>query len=210
MPRNPEANQKIRQERKERILAGALELFVRNGLSGTKISEVARKTNMSDGLVYHYFSSKEELFITLVEGALNRIIEACERLESMDLEPHEQIKYAITELVKGIRSNPSACLYHALVFQAAICENIPGKAKKNIQKNHVKPYEAITRIISNGQKLGTIRKGNPEDLSFFFWNTINGLAIHQAMYGKSAQSPQLESVYPIFFVTNGEQIKCQA
>ncbi len=210
MPRNAETNQKIKQERRERILNGALELFVRNGLSGTKISDVARKTKMSNGLVYHYFSSKEEIFIALVETAFNRMIQACEFLESMDLEAHEKIKYAIDELVKGIRSNPSACLYHILVFQAASCDNIPDQAKKIIQKNHDKPYEVISRIISNGQKLGTIKKGSAEDLSFFFWNTVNGLAIHQAMHGKSAKSPQLEPIYHIFFDIKGEQIKCQA
>lgn len=204
MPRSAEANQKIKQERKDRILAGALELFVRNGLSGTKISDVAKKTNISNGLVYHYFSSKEELFIGLIRLAFDRIIEACEFLESLDLEPHEKIKYAIDELVKIIRSNPDACLYHVLVFQAATCDNIPDQAKKIIQEKHAKPYEMIAGIISNGQKLGTIRDGCAEDLSFFFWNTVNGLAIHQAMYGESAQSPQLEPIYHIFFNGNGE------
>ena len=206
MPRSAEANQKIKQERKDRILTGALELFVRNGLSGTKISDVARKTKMSNGLVYHYFSSKEEIFITLVEVALKRIVEACEFLETMDIEPREKIKYALDELVKTIRSNPSACLYHVLVFQAATCDNIPDQAKKIIQENRAKPYELIAKIISDGQKLGTVRDGCPDDLSFFFWNTVNGIAVHQAAYGDSAQSPQLEPIYHIFFDIKGERI----
>lgn len=198
MPRSAEANQKIKQERKERILAGALALFVRNGLSGTKVSDVARKTNMSNGLVYHYFSSKEEMFIALVETALSRMGEACEFLESMDIEPHKKLKYAMDELVKGIRSNPNACLYHVLVFQAATQDNIPARAKKIIRENHGRPYDTIAGIISDGQARGTIRQGSPEDLSFFFWNTVNGLALHQAMYGASAQSPRIEPIYRIF------------
>lgn len=203
MPRSAEANEKIKQERKDRILAGALSVFVRNGLSGTKISDVARETNMSNGLVYHYFSSKEAIYIALVETALNRMIEACKFLESMDLEPHEKIRFAMDELVKTIRSNPSACLFHVLIFQAATCDNIPDRAKHIIQENRIKPYDVIAGIISNGQKQGTIRQGCADDLAFFFWNTINGLAIHQAMYGESAQSPQLESVYHMFFDTKG-------
>ncbi|WP_022667795.1 TetR/AcrR family transcriptional regulator [Desulfospira joergensenii] len=204
MPRSIKANQKIRQERKERILTGALELFVRNGLTGTKISDVARKTEMSNGLVYHYFSSKEEIFIELIRVAMDRMIAACKGLESAPLGPREKIKYAMDELVKTIRSNPSACLYHVLITQAATLDNIPDKAKEAIKANRGKPYEVITRIISQGQKLGTIRQGCAKDLSFFFWNTVNGLAIHQAMYGDSAQSPELEPVYHLFFDEKGD------
>ena len=203
MPRSAEANRKIKQERRERILAGALELFVRNGLSGTKISDVARKTKMSNGLVYHYFPSKEDIFITLVEVALDRIINACRFLGSMTLEPHEKIKYAMDELVNIIRSNPHACLYHVLVFQAAASDNIPEPAKKVIQANRKKPYDLIAGIIASGQQQGTIREGCADDLAFFFWNTVNGLAIHQAMYGDSAQSPDIDPIYHMFFDNKG-------
>ncbi len=199
MPRSIEANEKIKQERRERILTGALELFVRNGLSGTKITDVAQKTKMSNGLVYHYFSSKEEIFIELIRVAFERMIEACKALESAKLDPHVKIKYAIDELAKTIRSNPNACLYHVLIAQAATCDNIPDKAKELIAANRAKPYEVITGIISRGQKLKTIREGSAKDLAFFFWNTVNGLATHQAMYGKSAQSPHLEPIYHMYF-----------
>lgn len=206
MPRNIEANQKIKQERREGILTGALELFVRNGLSGTKISDIAKHTKMSNGLVYHYFPSKEKIFIELIQVAFERIIEACKWLESMQLEPHIKIKYAMGELVKTIRSNPDSCLYHILIHQAAVSDNIPARAKEIIQVNSKKPYEVMTRIISQGQKLGSIRKGCAEDMAFFFWNTINGLAIHQAMYGESAQSPKLEPVHHMFYETEENKL----
>ncbi len=42
MVRNQETNQKMKEERRELILAGALELFAINGLAATKISDIAK------------------------------------------------------------------------------------------------------------------------------------------------------------------------
>lgn len=200
MGRNKEINQAMKEERRERILSGALELFALNGLAATKISDIAKHTGMSNGLVYHYFPSKEEIFIELVTVALERMIEACRYLENMKQPPHSKIRYAINELVRTIRSQPKASLYHLLITQAAASAKIPVEAKEQLNAKRAIPYETIARIISQGQILGTIRQGRAEDLAFFFWNNINGLALHQVMYGKKAQCPPLEPLYHMFLL----------
>lgn len=205
MARNAEVNQRMKEERRERILSGALELFARNGLAGTKISDIAKHTGMSNGLVYHYFSSKEEIFTELIRVAFERMLEACRWLEASKLEPHEKIRFAMDELVRTIRTNPDACLYHLLIAQAATSDCIPAGAKDIIESSRQKPYEVIAGIISRGQKSGTIRNGRAKDMAFFFWNTINGLAFHQAMYGKCAQSPQLEPIYSMYYEDEGNE-----
>lgn len=199
MARNKEINERMKEERYERILAGALELFALNGLAGTKISDIARHTKMSNGLVYHYFSSKEDIFVELIRVAFERMVQACRFLESLPLEPHEKIKYAIAELVKTIRNKPESCLYHLLIAQATASKNVPRRARKLLDENRKIPYEIIAKIISQGQISGTIRKGCPEDLAFFFWININGIALHQAMYGKNARNTDVIPLYHIFF-----------
>ncbi len=199
MGRNKEINQVVKEERRECILLGALELFALNGLAGTKISDIAKHTNMSNGLVYHYFTTKEDLFVELIQTALDRMLEACQFLDEMDLPPHMKIKYAMDELVKTIRTKPEAGLYHLLIAQATASANVPPEAKEQLNTKRRIPYETIAKIISQGQKLGTIRQGRAEDLAFFFWNNINGIALHQVMYGKSAKCPSLSPIYHMFF-----------
>ena len=201
MGRNQEVNQKIKEERRERILLGALELFALQGLAGTKISDIATHTSMSNGLIYHYFPSKEDIFIELIRVAFTRMVHACRLLESMELEPHRKIRHAIDELVKSIRSRPETGLYHLLIAQATASSDVPAKAKAIIEDNRKIPYATIARIMTQGQQLGTIRQGRAKDLAFFFWININGIALHQVMYGQSAQSPLLEPLYHMFFTT---------
>lgn len=201
MGRNKEVNKKMKEERRERILSGALELFALNGLAGTKISDIARHTNMSNGLIYHYFSSKEDIFIELVQIAFERLIKACLFLEDLVLPPHKKIKYAIDELVKTLRTKPESSLYHLLIAQATASSNIPPEAKDLLNKNRKISYEVIAKIVSQGQELGTIRQGSADDLAFFFWININGIALHQVMYGANARSPLLGPLYHMFFTT---------
>lgn len=70
MPRTEETNQRIRDEQKRRIMDAARTLFAHKGFSDTKMTDIAAAAGVSYGLAYHYFASKEELFIRLVEKAL--------------------------------------------------------------------------------------------------------------------------------------------
>lgn len=54
---------------KKRVLAGAKEIFHRRGFSGTSINDLIRETGVKKGNLYHYFSSKEELGIEVLNQA---------------------------------------------------------------------------------------------------------------------------------------------
>ena len=61
MARNKDLNQKMKDERREQILSNALILFAAKGLSATKITDISAASGISQGLLYHYFESKEEI-----------------------------------------------------------------------------------------------------------------------------------------------------
>lgn len=50
--------------KKEQILTAAQELFARSGYAGTTMKMVAEQAEVASGLVFHYFDSKENLFMT--------------------------------------------------------------------------------------------------------------------------------------------------
>ena len=53
--------------REKQILFKALELFVIKGYSETKISDIADSLNISIGLLFHYYKSKEQLYLELIK-----------------------------------------------------------------------------------------------------------------------------------------------
>lgn len=83
-----------RLARREAILAAAMSVFAAHGLDGATIEMIARKAEVAVGTIYLYFSSRDELFLTLmierVGGLRDRYVEirarrlgALEELRSM-------------------------------------------------------------------------------------------------------------------------------
>ena len=55
-----------KEKRREEILLAGLDLFVKKGYAATKTSDIAKAVNMSDGLLFHYFATKESLYEELI------------------------------------------------------------------------------------------------------------------------------------------------
>lgn len=198
MSRNKELNQKIKDERKQQILSNALMLFAKKGLSATKITDISSASDISQGLMYHYYKSKEEIFIELIRIAFERINEACRWLERQPLSPKEKINFAIAELLKLLEQNEDASRYYLLIAQATVSEAIPEEAKEIIRKENRFPYEAIARIIAEGQANGSIKMYDTKELATVFWTSINGLAIYKAVHGEKFQAPNANILINMF------------
>ena len=62
MSRNKEKNELITKERKEDILRTAIKKFSEKGYQGTSVSDIAKELNISQGIIFWYFETKEKLF----------------------------------------------------------------------------------------------------------------------------------------------------
>lgn len=61
------------------ILRRAAELFARHGFTGTSITMIADACGMSKALLYHYYSSKEEVLFDLLDAHLRHLVDVLER-----------------------------------------------------------------------------------------------------------------------------------
>ena len=65
-----EGGRRLNPERRERILAAAEELFLRNGLRGTSMEAIAKAAGVAKPTLYAYFHDKDLVFATLAERVL--------------------------------------------------------------------------------------------------------------------------------------------
>jgi AcrR family transcriptional regulator len=56
-----------RRDRREDILQASLHLFADKGFHGTSMRDIARQANITEGLIYHYFASKRDLFRAIID-----------------------------------------------------------------------------------------------------------------------------------------------
>ena len=71
-PRSQEQFKALRQKSRQAILDAALRLFARQGYAQTTTDEIARRAQISKGLIYNHFASKEEILECLVVESMER------------------------------------------------------------------------------------------------------------------------------------------
>jgi AcrR family transcriptional regulator len=202
MPRNKETNQKVKDERRDKILSAALTLFATKGLSATRILDISTRCGMSQGLIYHYYKSKEEIFIWLIGSAMEKMNEAALNLEMLPLSAKEKITMAVEGLLKGFDENADTVNYYFLITQIALTEAYPDEAKEIIRSQNDVKYEVINRILVQGQKDGTVKNHDPREMTTLFFSSINGLALNKAIYGDRFKMPDKNILLSMFLTGN--------
>lgn len=104
-PRSASANKEIRKERDNKIRNAALELFSSKGYHNTSISEVAQKAEMSKGLMYNYYESKESLLKAIVMGLTEESYAFANQLEKLK-SPRNKILATIQYSIEAMEKRP--------------------------------------------------------------------------------------------------------
>src|ERR1700753_3984167 len=86
------ARQRDPDATKSRILEAAKREFARLGFAGARVDAIALRAKANKRMIYHYFSSKEELFTAVLEEAYLGIRLAERKLALDALEPEEALE----------------------------------------------------------------------------------------------------------------------
>ena len=163
MPRTPEENERIKKDKKEKILMAGLKVFAEHGLAAAKMSDIAKTAGVSYGLVYKYFSSKEHIFVELLNSLFTFSQELVSELKSMKLSPLERIKVIYTQLFDTHASDPSGELYFRLMLQLNFYPHIWEKLLiKDLNSEPV--FQLIIETIEEGQQSGDFINKNPQEI----------------------------------------------
>lgn len=79
-------------ERREQLLAVALEVFAREGFHGTAMSDVADAAGVTKPVLYQHFSSKRELYMALLDDVGMALRTRIAKATSNASGPHEQVE----------------------------------------------------------------------------------------------------------------------
>jgi len=79
-----------------RILEAAVSVFAGKGFDGARVEAIAKAANVNINLVYHYFGSKESLFIAVMEHAYSVIRSHHKDMELRNLPPAEAMRRLVS------------------------------------------------------------------------------------------------------------------
>ena len=197
MARNPQQNEQAREARIEQIRGEALCQFASKGLAATRIEDIAKGVGMSQGLLYHYYASKESIYVDLISDALDKTVEASIALKEANMSGQEKISVALRELLSTIESserfNQTCCLI------ALMGDKVPlGKEKTLIDEKRNVPYQIVADIMRQGQNEGSVTGGDPDALALLFWSAVNGLAIYRISHAYAGPMPDYRLLEAMF------------
>ena len=97
------------EERREHLLHAGVELLGRHGTVDISIEEIARAAGVSKGLLYHYFTSKQELFRATLEDAARDLAMRIQPDES--LPPAERVSRSVDAYLDWIEANEDSYVH---------------------------------------------------------------------------------------------------
>ena len=186
MPRTQEAFRQIRDSSKQNILDKAVNVFVKKGLANTKISDLAQAAGISQGLLYRYFTDKDEIYITLIEQAINGVTLYAQTAAEFAGTPLEKLRYFTDKILQGM-SEEEEPVYFQLFAQAIA---IPGRLRETLEKLET-VTEIIRKIIIAGQKVGEVVNRDPDQLLLLYLSCLYGLGA-----GKSYNTSWIDEHFP--------------
>jgi len=164
--------------RQEMILRYCLERFIKVGYAETKIRDIARDLDMSVGLFFNYYESKEKIYAELVRRATQSMSMISRKEHEAPLEFFDRI---VKESLEEFEKDEIACQLFVLMAQTLYSDIVPMDIKEELLTQK-QLFEMPISMIEEGQRAGTIIEGDPLAISVMFWSTIKGIAETKALF----------------------------
>ena len=178
MPKTPQQCILIKEQRAKSILKTALYLFASKGYNAVTMDEIAKETNCSHGLIYHYFQNKEELFITMMEDYV--IPKNREIIADIDFtkKAKDVMHNLLDDYLKALKSDDDekACVIHILLKLRLEAQYIPKPPVLNRRK---RIFDWVHDTIERGKKEGDFNNSDTNDTAIAILSMLTGLSYYR-------------------------------
>ena len=96
---------------RQAILDAAIQIFGRTGFRAAKIADIASEAGVATGTLYNYFSSKEEIFQSILEEGRERLRANIGELASIE-EPLERLHEVVRAMFDFLEENGALFMIH--------------------------------------------------------------------------------------------------
>ena len=163
--------QKKSTQKRQQLLAAALDVFSLYGFNGASLDEIAQLAEMHKSNIFYYYENKEALYIEVLTSVMQKWLIPLHELKA-ELEPAEAISLYLMQKLEVSRTQPKASKLYALeVIQGAphIHAILKGPLKKLFKRK--------AKVILNWQEQGKISPQiDPELLLINLWGITQNYA----------------------------------
>lgn len=169
------------EERERGILDAATKLFATAGFHATSTRKIAAAAGVSEGTVFHYFGSKNELMLSILNRFYNGVLNprAAEILDTI-MDTRARLRALALHHVNSLGAD-SALMMRLLQVYVGVDLEISGQGAasplRELNRNYV---HHLDRIVREGVERGDLRSGlDLRPLRDLFFGTLEyGMRTH--------------------------------
>lgn len=155
---------------KEKLLAVTFEEIYENGYYSTSVDKILKKANMNKGSMYHYFKSKKELVLAVIDAHIFGYID---KKYSAILDVNDNYIDSMFNVIKNRDSFnfTLGCRLNSLVQELSHHDQ---DFKKALEKVYLYFENIIYEVLVKAENNGEIKHGNLKQLAIFVVASIEG------------------------------------
>jgi TetR/AcrR family fatty acid metabolism transcriptional regulator len=155
-------------DKRQLILDAAVRVFARQGFHTCRVSDIADEAGVAYGLVYHYFSSKEEILDTLFLERWGLMLDAIAESDRRERSAREKLMAIATFIIDSYRHDPD--VMKVIIVEVTRAANTFGRTHLGqIQE----AYGQIAAIVARAQQEGAFRPEiDPDFAALAFYGLI--------------------------------------
>ncbi len=155
-------------EKRRVILDAAVRVFARQGFHTCRVSDIADEAGVAYGLVYHYFSAKEEILDTLFLERWDVMLAAIADADSSRRSPKDKLYSIAAFIIDSYRHDPE--LMKVIIVEVTRAANTFGLT--HLAKIR-EAYSGIAAIVARAQADGRFRTDvTPEFAAQAFYGSV--------------------------------------
>jgi TetR/AcrR family transcriptional regulator, fatty acid metabolism regulator protein len=138
-----------RAEKRQLILDAAVRVFARQGFHTCRVSDVADEAGVAYGLVYHYFSSKDQILDTLFTERWSVLLAVIAETDAQDIAAREKLRAIAAFIIDSYRHDPD--LMKVIIVEVTRAANTFGRTHLPEIRE---AYAGIATIVRSAQEEG--------------------------------------------------------
>jgi len=169
MPRTKKQFEEIRKSSRQKILDAALEVFAKEGYHSSTVSFIAKTAGISQGLLYNYFKSKEEVLHELMIGMMENLMGEFLPIKNYEKVTRKDIVNFINVGIDLVLENPKYWkLYFSVFVQPDVLAMVMDKMMKMAE-----PYmKGMTNYFKEKGE------NDPVTMIRYFSAVMDGIQLH--------------------------------
>ena len=167
-------------EMRQRILEGAHRAMLAGGYRGTTMPAIAAEADVSVGLLYRYFSGKEELYLAMCEAVTQAQLDELAVQMSQIADPRERLDSAVRYFVDSLEAERWGAIVTTGWAEADIKPALRDMLRRRCDQIRAFAAMFLREAIARGEADPAL---DVEELSLATAMLMDGVIAHQAEMG---------------------------